>query len=1296
MTFVLICIGALILLGGVAALLSRGDDTPIQQGHDCSTCLSRDDCSCKIKCLLDDLKEKGDQPKSSLSEENLQSRETPDSKTNKDSLHKQGKATMWLLVSLLLLIASCSTEKNTSQSRWWHSFTARYNIYYNGNLAYIDAALEKEQGNKDNFTELIPLYTVSNKNSKEIGKGNFDRAIEKSKKAIKLHSIKRRPTWNKSRKKTERDIEWLSRREYNPFLWKAWMLMGRSQFHQGAFDEAASTFAYMSRLYRTQPAIYGKARAWLAKCYIEQDWLYDAEDVITKMKRDSLDWRAVKEWDYTYADYYIHTGRYAEAIPYLKKVIKHEMRRKQKAREYYLLGQLYATLGQRENAYKAFRHVVRMNPPYELDFNARIAMTEVMAGGNPKKMISRLKRMARSDKNAEYLDQVYYAMGNIYLMQKDTTGAIGAYEKGNEKATRSGIEKGVLLLHLGDLYWAKEKFSDAKRCYGEAIGLLDKDRKDYKQLDERSKVLDELVPFTEAIHLQDSLQVLAKLPEKERNEAIDRVIEALKKKEKEERDRQAEADAQSQLAQQNAIGNRNNQTNTPTLPTMNSRGNDTWYFYNPMTVNQGKQAFQRQWGKRENVDNWQRINKTVVADATQTEQWTDEQRDSLAQAAAVEDSLKQITDSAQNDPHKREYYLKDIPFTEEQVEASNLIIMDGLHHSGVIFKDKLNNLRLGERQLRRLTDQYPTYEKMDDVFYHLYLLYMRKGEPQMADIWLSKLKADYPESQWTTLLTDPYFVENARFGTHMEDSLYAATYEAFKADRFAEVKSNTALSEKRFPMGANRDKFIFIGGLNKLNGGDSQGCLTDMQTVVDKYPTSDVSPMAGMIINGVKAGRRLHGGKFDMGDVWERRSYVLSDSDSIAARVFEPERDANFILLVAYQPDSVNENQLLFEMARFNFTNFLVRNFDLTFEDLDGLRRMRLEGFRNYDEVLQYARLLYQQESITSLLQKARIIIISDKNLELLGTQFSYEDYDKFYEEHFVPLKISTVRLLTEPATIEYEKEPEAPASEQPANDGNGLYNGGVLNNETLIDLGIEQPEDNSTFDIPTDEPAPVQQQPKPQDIDIPQSEAPKTEIPKPEAPKAETPKPEPVTVPKAEPAVPVQKTEPVDDGTIVIPTEPAPRPQAPAIESVTIEIPAAAPAPQPQTPAIESGTIEIPAAAPAPQPQAPAIESGTIEIPAEAPAPKASSKTTTPKPAASGNSNAKPKQGAATKTTAKPATTQKPATQPKKQPAVEDTGIDFGDGFGSQNSPATQKAEPKKKKPVIDLEDEYYDLEGF
>lgn len=96
------------------------------------------------------------------------------------------------------------------------------------------------------------------------------------------------------------------------------------------------------------------------------------------------------------------------------------------------------------------------------------------------------------------------------------------------------IEKGVLLLRLGDLYWNREKYDDAKRCYGEAIGLLDKDREDYGQMARRSEILDELVPYTNAVQLQDSLQVLAKMPEAQRNAAIDRVIKALKKKEKEE------------------------------------------------------------------------------------------------------------------------------------------------------------------------------------------------------------------------------------------------------------------------------------------------------------------------------------------------------------------------------------------------------------------------------------------------------------------------------------------------------------------------------------------------------------------------------------------------------------------------------------------------------------------------------------------------------------------------------------------------------------------------------------------
>ena len=933
---------------------------------------------------------------------------------------------------IVLTMVGCSTQKNTSGTRWWHAFNARYNIYFNGKEAFIDGNLEKEKGNRDNFTEQIPLYPVGNKESRALGSSHYDRAIEKAEKDIRRHSIKAKPEWKGGKKKTDKDKEWLGRKEYNPFLWKAWMLLGKAQFQKGDFDEAAATFSYMMRLYQTQPMQNGLARAWLAKCYTELDWLYDAEDVIRNMSRDSMHFRAVKDWDYTYADYYIRTKEYQKAVPYLRKVIKHERRHQQKAREWFLMGQIQKELGNNAEAEHAFGKAIGCHPSYELEFNARIAQTEVMAKGNAKAMISRLRRMASNDNNKDYLDQVYYAMGNIHMMQRDTLKAIAAYEKGNEKATRSGIEKGVLLLTLGNLYWQLEKYNDAQRCYGEAIGLLDKDRKDYEELSQRSKVLDELVPHTDAIHLQDSLLALADMPEKERLEAIDRVIKELKRKEKEAREAEQMAEVERQLQKNQAQGQRG--SNLPTRPTTPGQASGgQWYFYNPTVVSQGKTTFQRQWGQRQNADNWQRLNQTVVnLAANQSEENGDsgesglsgnsgEASDSLAtQGAAPSDSTQTAapTDTLANDPHNREFYLAQIPFTDDQKAASHAIIQEALLQSGIIFKDKLDNLKLSEKQLLRLTKDYPSYEQLDDAWYHLFLLYSRLGRHDTAEACLSHLKAEHPESEWTTLLSDPYYADNARFGTHIEDSLYAATYAAFKNDKFEEVTGNARISADRFPMGEHRAKFIFIDGLSRLNNGDANGCMEQLKEVVEKHPKSEVAEMAGMIVKGVQEGRRLHGGKFDIGDVWSRRDITLT-ADSTKADTLSADPNQKFLFILAYEPDSVDQNQLLFEMARYNFTNFLVRNFEISTDEDNGLQRMLISGFLSYDEALQYARQLYANEVMAEKLALCRSLIISEVNLPLLGVQFSYDDYEKFYEDIFVPMKTSTDKLLIRPEDIE-------------------------------------------------------------------------------------------------------------------------------------------------------------------------------------------------------------------------------------------------------------------------------------
>jgi len=1024
MQFLLIVVISLVVLGIIAAIASIGstDEPIVTKEGDCASCSSRSEC--KLADIVD----------------------------------KSKKACHLLLV--LLVLTSCSTKNNTAQNRWWHSFNARYNTYYNGSQAFIEGNIEKENGNKDNCTELIPLYPVSNKQSRELGKGNYDRAIEKAEKAIKLHSIKKRPEWNKGRRKTQKDIEWLSRREYNPFLWHAWLLLGKAQFQQGQFEEAAATFSYMSRLYQTQPAINGIAHAWQAKSYTELDWLYDAEDIINKQLRDSIHYRAQKDWDYTLANYNIRAGRYEETLPYLRKVVKHEKRRKQRARECFLMGQIQAMLGQKAEAYQSFKHVIRLNPPYELEFNARIAQTEVMPATDVKGKISKLKRMARSDNNKDFLDQVYYAIGNVYLTQRDTLHAIEAYEEGCKKATRSGIEKGVLLLTLGNVYWEKEKYADAQRCYGEAIGLLDKDRKDYKQLDERSKVLDELAPHTSAVELQDSLQRLARMSEDQRNKIIDKIIEDLIKKEKEEERAREEAEAEKIQQQEEAKNGNRNARPTPTAPQPIGGGKSgQWYFYNPQAVSQGKQSFQRQWGRRENQDHWQRLNKTVV----DLNQENTEQPDSLENqenqdhaenvesaenmeaptATVPSDSIagsgsEAPADSSAFDPHKREYYLAQIPFTEEQIAESNNLIKDGLFHSGIIFKDKLDNLRLSEKALGRLTSQYADYEHNDEAWYHLFLLYSRQGRTAEADRCLTMLQSDFPESDWTILLSDPYFAENQRFGVHIEDSIYAATYEAFKVGRHEEVQANGEISEKRFPLGQHRPKFLFIEGLSLLNKGQADACIDRLKQVVEKYPESEVSEMAGMIIRGVQQGRTLHGGKFDINDVWSRRAIDMAD-DGTRNDTLTIERETNFVFLLAYQPDSVNHNQLLYEMAKYNFSNFLVRNFDINVDqDANGLVRMTISGFLNYDEARQYARQLYNNQAMVDMLRPCRPIIISEKNLSLLGTNYSYRDYEIFFEEKLEPLEVSDEDLLDDPGTIIQNEEDEEPATDDEESTANG------------------------------------------------------------------------------------------------------------------------------------------------------------------------------------------------------------------------------------------------------------------
>lgn len=920
----------------------------------------------------------------------------------------------------MMVMAGCSTKKNTAGSRFWQAFVTRFNVYFNGSEAYKEGILAIENGNKDNYQEIIPLYPIGNKGTIGIGEANFDRAIEKSQKAIKLHSIKKKPKPQPNKRNQPEYKRWMAQKEYNPFLHNAWMLMGKAQFQKGEFLEAASTFSYISRLYATDPKLVAEARIWMAQCYTQMDWFYEAEDALEKLNNDSLPAELSPEHANAYGNFLLRQKRFKEAIPFLQITIKNEKRNKQKAREYYLLGQIYKETGDYGSAYQAYGKTIKLNPPYELELNARIKQTEVIPAGKTEKTVKTLRRMARNGKNTEYQDQIYYAIGNIHLSRQDTANAIKEYKEGVEKSTRNGLEKGIILLRLGDIYWVQAKYVEAQECYSEAIGLIDKENPEYEKVNKRSEVLDELVEHVVNVELQDSLQHLATLSEAERLAIVERIIEEVKKKEEEERKAAELEELMSKREEALADMPARPQTNTP----MVSNGDDSWYFYNSQLVAQGKNDFQRKWGRRKLEDNWRRRNKTVLA----TEEFAaidydaeEQMADSLAMQEMAADSIP--VDTVVTDNKNPEYYLQQIPLTEEAMAESNEILADGLFNMGMIYKDKLEDFNLAQKTFQRLYTQFPDFPQLDEVYYNLYLMHSRWKHPAEAEAYKSALIAKYPESKYSLTLADPDFVRNALYGKHLEDSLYAATYAAYTEGDYQTVNQNYVTAKTQYAMGQHMPKFMFLHTMGLLQSGDHKGFMEAMKEIVAKYPENEISEIAAYIVKGMQEGRLLAADGSAFGSIWQRRKVNLgADStatDSIPA--FSTERNTPYLFVLAYEEGKINQNLLLFEMARYNFSNFIIKSFDLSFANDHGIGMLVTKEFTNFEEAHQYMRLLYADPDMARKLGGLRALIISAGNFELLQKYYSFDDYDLFYNGNFSDIPEPDIEsiFMDEPILIE-------------------------------------------------------------------------------------------------------------------------------------------------------------------------------------------------------------------------------------------------------------------------------------
>ena len=854
---------------------------------------------------------------------------------------------------LVLLATSCATRKNTWATRSFHQTKVKYNILYNGNVAYEEGLKAIRDANSDDYSRVLYLYPVSNHQAAEASASQMDKTIEKCRKCIKLHSIKSKPKRDPKRANDPKYKLWLQSEEFNAAMDLAWMRLGQAEFHKGDFLGAVSTFNYIINHYQNDPDMIAQCQLWIARAYAEMGWQYEAEDMLNRVQIDALSRKHAKLYAAVKADVLLKGEHYREAIPFVKLAIPHEKRKIYRPRFAYVLGQLYEMDSKRDEAIQSYKSVVRMAPPNEMEFNARIRIAELGGKGS----LRQLKTMTRQSKFKDRLDQIYGAMGNIHLQNKDTAKALEMYEKAIAESTQAGTAKAAVLVRAGDIYFEQRAYVKAQPCYREAVTILTAEHKDYARVQKRSEVLDELIVSYTQSQLQDSLQRLSRMPEEEQRAVVDKIIADLIESEKQDSARQA------QEALEIARGdNMPRSVNTANMLGGGGAQKGEWYFYNPQLVKQGQQEWRRRWGTRPLEDNWRRQNKQVVASDFPANQEEGEQgTDTLGSTAAAADTLAPKPLPRSTDPHDPNYYLQQIPRTEQDYALSDSLWRDAMVALYFIYRDRLEDQPQAEETLRELERRFPNHSCLDPIYEDRRMQALRHDEAYIAR--MQRMLAE-------------------------QDSLYAQTYRAYTKGEFAVVKANKLYADTAYSQSALLPRFLFLNAVAVARTEGQEAFVRELQQLVARFGDSEMGAMAkdmlAMMGQGMESQKGgATGGLAELRDQTE--TDTPEDTEKEQQQWSEDRNQPSVVLLILPKADETALNELQYEVALFNFSQFLIRDFDLQKMPVFGTGcALRVSGFADMDEAEWWIDLLQKNAEMQRALVGVTVRPVTEMNLPLV------------------------------------------------------------------------------------------------------------------------------------------------------------------------------------------------------------------------------------------------------------------------------------------------------------------------
>jgi tetratricopeptide (TPR) repeat protein len=857
-------------------------------------------------------------------------------------------------------------EKNTGASRFYHGMTAKYNIYFNGYESFKAGVLKVTEGYRDDYAEILRVFEFSDPATSSLCNSDMERAIQKASKLISLKSITSKPEIKDKNSDAERERDLLDRKEYNQWVDDSYLLIGKSRFYKHEYNEATSVLEYCIKEANDQN-IRKEAAIWLSRIQNERGKYADAYRTITELEITDDSPALLRSMYYsTMADHFIKQKKYSEAIDPLEKSIRLVSGKRKEYRLTYLLAQLNSYAGNSVRAIELYRKVVKMNPPYDVEFNARINIAGVfdINSGNPQDLKKELERMLRDTKNKEFLDQIYYALGNLAMKEGNESEAIGYFRKSASSPSLNPNQKGRSYLALADYFYKKPDFMSAGKYYDSTVYFLDGKHPAYQTIRTKSLELNILVDELKIIQAEDSLQHVASMEPSERNALITKIIGDAVKKESE--------GSNTDYTDRYNIGQ---YYENERRFQGNIEQEGKWYFYNQAALTFGRTEFKRRWGDRKLEDNWRRSNKARV---------------SISQAGmGADEKIQNAADSGKSvvDFKSPEFYIKNLPLTDSMMALSNERIAGAYLNAGKAYADKLADPVHASEIFEKLISRYPDNELIPEALYSMARV-NKESNYSKSEIYRQRLIEKYPSSEFARILSDPEYYEKKMASLKMTEKIYQQAFESYTKENFSEVISVCDSAINNFAQDPLLPKYMLLRAYAVARISDERMFKEELNKLIKAFPATEESRKALEVIAYLNQ---------------KLPELKIEEEKEIAQGLFTLDTTAVHLFTLIIENPSFNINLATFDVISYNIDNYTNKNYRTEGMLVDNKYIMvTVSGFADYLQVMDYYR-SFRYDKIVRNPSGAIMytFLITRENLTVLNTDKNPERYLLFFKENY-------------------------------------------------------------------------------------------------------------------------------------------------------------------------------------------------------------------------------------------------------------------------------------------------------